>query len=188
MLLLACMSASLLSFTSLLPPFPSYLISFPPPPSLPLSLPLYPSPPFLLCRSLLPLPLCSPSPTLYVPHLPSTSYLSLLPPPSVLLLYPLPLSLFFSLLFSPLSPADTMHMPIPVGDFTERIALLRLNDDEGLEDEYADVDLDWNFTSYASKLNINKNKNRYVNIIPCTSCVTLVSGYSILRVWGYGRI
>lgn len=61
-----------------------------------------------------------------------------------------------------------MHLPIPVGDFTERIALLRLNDDEGLEDEYTDLDLDWNFTSYASKLNINKNKNRYVNIIPCT--------------------
>ena len=56
-----------------------------------------------------------------------------------------------------------------MGDFTEHIVLLRANDDEGLKDEYADLDLDWNFTSYAAKLNINKNKNRYVDIIPCTS-------------------
>ncbi len=31
-----------------------------------------------------------------------------------------------------------------------------------------EIELDWTFTSYAAKLNINKNKNRYINIIPCT--------------------
>ncbi len=34
-----------------------------------------------------------------------------------------------------------------------------------------DIELDWTFTSYAAKLNINKNKNRYINIIPCTLIV-----------------
>ena len=27
--------------------------------------------------------------------------------------------------------------------------------------------MEWNFTTYAAKLPINHNKNRYVNIIPC---------------------
>ena len=31
--------------------------------------------------------------------------------------------------------ADPEHPPIQVGEFTEKIALLRANDDEGLEDE-----------------------------------------------------
>ena len=30
-----------------------------------------------------------------------------------------------------------------------------------------DVELEWNFTSYCANLNVNKSKNRYVNIIPC---------------------
>ena len=80
---------------------------------------------------------------------------------------------------SPLPPpADEEHPSIAVGDFTEKIALLRANDDEGLEDEYADVELDWTFTSYASKLNINRNKNRYVNIIPCESTMPLVKSFT----------
>ena len=33
--------------------------------------------------------------------------------------------------------ADPEHPPIQVGEFTEKIALLRANDDEGLEDEYS---------------------------------------------------
>ena len=33
--------------------------------------------------------------------------------------------------------ADPEHPPIKVGEFTEKIALLRANDDEGLEDEYS---------------------------------------------------
>ena len=58
----------------------------------------------------------------------------------------------------------------------QRIAPLRANDNEGLEDEWADLDMDWNFTSYVAKLKINKNKNRFVNIIPCTSTL-------IPRLW-----
>ena len=34
------------------------------------------------------------------------------------------------------STADPDHPPIKVGEFTEKIALLRADDDEGLEDEY----------------------------------------------------
>ena len=33
--------------------------------------------------------------------------------------------------------ADPDHKPIQVGEFSEKIALLRANDDEGLEDEYS---------------------------------------------------
>ena len=33
--------------------------------------------------------------------------------------------------------ADEEHAPVKVGDFTEKLALLRANDDEALEDEYA---------------------------------------------------
>lgn len=33
--------------------------------------------------------------------------------------------------------ADTDHAPIKVGEFSEKIALVRTEDDEGLEDEYA---------------------------------------------------
>ncbi|XP_064386192.1 receptor-type tyrosine-protein phosphatase F-like [Halichondria panicea] len=61
---------------------------------------------------------------------------------------------------------DADHPPVKAGDFTEKLALLRANDDEALEDEYSEIELDWTFTSYAAKLNINKNKNRYINIIP----------------------
>ena len=35
-----------------------------------------------------------------------------------------------------------------------------------------DIELEWNFTSYAAKLLVNHTKNRYVNIIPC-ECVGL---------------
>ncbi len=33
--------------------------------------------------------------------------------------------------------ADEAHPPVKAGDFTEKLALLRANDDEALEDEYA---------------------------------------------------
>ena len=33
--------------------------------------------------------------------------------------------------------ADEDHPPVKAGDFTEKLALLRANDDEALEDEYA---------------------------------------------------
>lgn len=33
--------------------------------------------------------------------------------------------------------ADTDHAPIKVGEFSQKIALVRAEDDEGLEDEYA---------------------------------------------------
>lgn len=33
--------------------------------------------------------------------------------------------------------ADADHTPIKVGEFSEKIALVRAEDDEGLEDEYA---------------------------------------------------
>ena len=33
--------------------------------------------------------------------------------------------------------ADEEHAPLKVGDFAEKLALLRANDDEELEDEYA---------------------------------------------------
>lgn len=36
-----------------------------------------------------------------------------------------------------LSIADSEHPPIKVGEFSEKIALVRAEDDEGLEDEYA---------------------------------------------------
>ncbi|KAL5486475.1 hypothetical protein EMCRGX_G018961 [Ephydatia muelleri] len=61
---------------------------------------------------------------------------------------------------------DCEHPSIPVDSFTERIAMLRNDNGAGLEDEYADVELEWNFTSYCANLNVNKSKNRYVNIIP----------------------
>ena len=61
---------------------------------------------------------------------------------------------------------DCEHPSIPVDSFTERIAMLRSDNGAGLEDEYADVELEWNFTSYCANLNVNKSKNRYVNIIP----------------------
>ncbi len=34
------------------------------------------------------------------------------------------------------SVADEEHPPVKAGDFTEKLALLRANDDEALEDEY----------------------------------------------------
>ena len=43
--------------------------------------------------------------------------------------------LYFSLSFC--FTADPDHPPIKVGEFTEKIALLRAEDDEGLEDEYS---------------------------------------------------
>ena len=36
-----------------------------------------------------------------------------------------------------MSTADADHTPIKVGEFSEKIALVRAEDDEGLEDEYA---------------------------------------------------
>ena len=36
-----------------------------------------------------------------------------------------------------LCAADAEHAPIKVGEFSEKIALVRAEDDEGLEDEYA---------------------------------------------------
>ena len=30
-----------------------------------------------------------------------------------------------------------------------------------------DVELEWNLTSYAANLNVNKTKNRYANVVPC---------------------
>ncbi len=33
--------------------------------------------------------------------------------------------------------ADADHPPVKAGDFTEKLALLRANDDEALEDEYS---------------------------------------------------
>ena len=45
-----------------------------------------------------------------------------------------------------------------------------------------DIELDWTFTSYAAKLNINKNKNRYVNIIPCKCTVLFLAHNSVLNI------
>ncbi|XP_003391887.1 PREDICTED: receptor-type tyrosine-protein phosphatase F-like, partial [Amphimedon queenslandica] len=61
---------------------------------------------------------------------------------------------------------DPNHPPLNVSDFIEMMALLQSNNSDRLEEEYPDIELEWNFTSYAAKLPINHGKNRYVNIIP----------------------
>ncbi|XP_019855567.1 PREDICTED: receptor-type tyrosine-protein phosphatase S-like [Amphimedon queenslandica] len=68
---------------------------------------------------------------------------------------------------SPSPPeSDPNHPPLNVSDFIEMMALLQSNNSDRLEEEYPDIELEWNFTSYAAKLPINHGKNRYVNIIP----------------------
>ena len=37
----------------------------------------------------------------------------------------------------PAGAADMEHPAIPVGEFSEKVALLKANDDEGLEDDYS---------------------------------------------------
>lgn len=67
--------------------------------------------------------------------------------------------------------ADPDHKVIKKDDFPQHMALLRSDMEEGFKVEYETLDLpEWEFTQYNAKVTLNKNKNRYINIIPCESC------------------
>ena len=56
------------------------------------------------------------------------------------------------------------------------MALLRSDMEEGFKMEYESLDMaEWEFTQYNAKVTVNKNKNRYINIIPCKLCVLYCS-------------
>ncbi|CAI8013028.1 Receptor-type tyrosine-protein phosphatase F [Geodia barretti] len=61
---------------------------------------------------------------------------------------------------------DESHPPVPVDNFTEYFARMTANEGDDLEEEYQDVEPDFAHTAFAAKLSINRNKNRYINIIP----------------------
>ena len=57
---------------------------------------------------------------------------------------------------------------IKKNDFAQHMALLRSDMEEGFKMEYESLDMpEWEFTQYNAKVTVNKNKNRYINIIPC---------------------
>ena len=64
--------------------------------------------------------------------------------------------------------ADPDHKLIKKDDFAQHMALLRSDMEEGFKMEYESLDMpEWEFTQYNAKVIANKNKNRYINIIPC---------------------
>ena len=72
--------------------------------------------------------------------------------------------------------ADPDHKPVKKDDFAQHMALLRSDMEEGFKMEYESLDMaEWEFTQYNAKVTVNKNKNRYINIIPCKLCVHLIA-------------
>lgn len=64
--------------------------------------------------------------------------------------------------------ADPDHKVVKKDDFAQHMALLRSDMEEGFKMEYESLDMaEWEFTQYNAKVTVNKNKNRYINIIPC---------------------
>ena len=73
--------------------------------------------------------------------------------------------------------ADPDHKVVKKDDFAQHMALLRSDMEEGFKMEYESLDMaEWEFTQYNAKVTVNKNKNRYINIIPCKllHCITNV--------------
>lgn len=62
---------------------------------------------------------------------------------------------------------DSGHYPIQVDDFAQHVALNRSNVGELFTQEYKDLEDEQKFTQHNAKLPVNRNKNRYINIIPC---------------------
>ena len=63
------------------------------------------------------------------------------------------------------------------------MALLRSDMEEGFKMEYESLDMaEWEFTQYNAKVTVNKNKNRYINIIPCELCVLHCSDVIIVCI------
>ena len=53
-------------------------------------------------------------------------------------------------------------------DFAQHMALLCSDMEESFKMEYESLDMpEWEFTQYNAKVTVNKNNNRYINIIPC---------------------
>ena len=66
---------------------------------------------------------------------------------------------------------DPDHKVVKKDDFAQHMALLRSDMEEGFKMEYESLDMpEWEFTQCNAKVTVNKNKNRYINIIPCKLC------------------
>lgn len=62
---------------------------------------------------------------------------------------------------------DPNHRPIQVEDFAQRVALNRSNMEELFIQEYKDLEEEEEFSQHNARIPINRNKNRYINIVPC---------------------
>jgi len=65
---------------------------------------------------------------------------------------------------------DSTHPPIKIEDFAQHIAVCRSNMEEGFNNEFKNLDFDireFSFSQHNAKIPVNRNKNRYINIIPC---------------------
>ena len=62
---------------------------------------------------------------------------------------------------------DPGHPPIRVEDFAQHVAFNRSNMEELFIEEYRDLEVEQTFSQHNARIPVNRNKNRYINIIPC---------------------
>jgi len=63
--------------------------------------------------------------------------------------------------------ADANKEPIKLEDFSEHLAMLQSNMHEQFRIDYDSLVSEIEYTFHAARLDVNVNKNRYENILPC---------------------
>ena len=68
----------------------------------------------------------------------------------------------------------TLYKPISVERFAEHLAMLHSLKNKQFTADYNSLVMENDFTFHASKLEVNKTKNRYKNILPCKPIPDLI--------------
>lgn len=65
--------------------------------------------------------------------------------------------------------ADANIKPVKVEDFAEYLAALQSNMNKQFRADYESLASGTEYTFHASRVDVNMNKNRYKNVLPCKS-------------------